>query len=115
MGTDRSLKSVLLLIVIGLMFFFVIKFTTAVTAIIAVVMGTTAVTILACVWLGTSYCLKTFGYKSNRSQQIYRQVDVDLKQIVTDLQEIHSQLEEVEPHLRNLEYLKYARQNSKSQ
>ena len=94
----------LLLIFLVLVFFLIFKFTAAFIAIVAIVMGTTTITTLACVWLGTSYCLKTFGYKPNRGQQIYRQVDLDLKQIVGDLQEIRSQL-------RNLEYLRYARQN----
>ena len=104
----------LLLIFVGLVFFFVIKFTAAVTAIVAVVMGTTTVTILACVWVSTSYYLKKSGYKPKTAQQTYRQVDSDLKQVVADLQEIHSQLEEAEPHLRNMEFLKYTRQNRKA-
>jgi hypothetical protein len=107
--------SVLLLIFLLLIFFFIFKFTAAFIAIVAIVAGTTTITILACVWLGTSYYLRMFGYKPNGGQQIYRQVDVDLKQIVGDLQEIHSQLEEAEPHLRNLEYLKYARQNPETE
>ena len=107
--------SVLLLIFIGLMFFFVIKFTAAVTAIIAVVMGTTTVTILACVWVSTSYYLKKSGYKPKTAQETYRQVDSDLKQMVGDLQEIRSELGEAESHLRNMEFLKYARQNSKTE
>ena len=110
MATDRD-KSVLIPIVIGLVFLFVIKFTTAVTAIIAVVMGTTTVTILACVWVATSYYLKKSGYEPKTAQETYRQVDTDLKQIVGDLQEIRSELEEAESHLRNMEFLKYARQN----
>lgn len=101
----------LLLIFVGLVFFFVIKFTAAVTAIVAVIMGTTTVTILACVWVATSYYLKKSGYESKTAQQTYSQVDLDLKQMVGDLQEIHSQLEEAEPHLRNMEFLKYTRQN----
>ena len=101
----------LLLIFIGLLFFFIIKFTAAVTAIVAVVMGTTTVTILACVWVSTSYYLKKSGYSPKTAQETYRQVDSDLKQMVGNLQEIHSQLEEAEPHLRNMEFLKYARQN----
>ena len=101
----------LLLIFVGLVFFFVIKFTAAVTAIVAVIMGTTTVTILACVWVATAYYLKKSGYESKTAQQTYRQVDSDLKQMVGDLQEIHSQLEEAEPHLRNMEFLKYTRQN----
>lgn len=114
MGTDRDMPSVLLLIFLGLAFFFVIKFTTAVTTIVAVVMGTTTITILACVWVPTSYYLKKSRYAPKTAQETYRQVDSDLKQMVGELQEIRSQLEDAEPHLRNMEYLKYARQNSKS-
>ena len=105
----------LLLIFVGLVFFFVIKFTAAVTAIVAVVMGTTTVTILACVWVSTAYYLKKSGYAPKTAQLTYRQVDSDLKQMVGDLQEIHSQLEEAEPHLRNMEFLKYARQNRETE
>ncbi len=97
----------LLIIFLAIGFFFLFKF----TAIIAVIAGTTVITTLLCVWLGTSYSLKASGYKPNRGEQTYRQVDAGLKQIVGDLQEIRSQLEDVEPHLRNLEFLKYARQN----
>lgn len=106
---------VLLLIFLVLVCFFIFKFTAAFIAIVAIVAGTTTITTLACVWLGTSYCLKTFGYKPNGGQQIYRQVDLDLKQIVGDLQDIRSQLEEAELHLQNLEYLKYARQNRETE
>ena len=106
--------SVLLLIFIGLVFFFVIKFTAAVTAIIAVVAGTTTITILACVWVATSYYLKKSGYDPKTAQETYNQVDSDLKQMVGDLQEIRSQLEMAESHLQNMEFLKYARQNHKS-
>ena len=103
--------SVLLLIFLVLVFFFIFKFTAAFIAIVAIVAGTTTITTLACVWLGTLYYLKMSGYKPNSGQQRYRQVDADLKQIVGDLQGIHAQLEAAEPHLRNLEYLRYARQN----
>ena len=106
---------VLLLIFLGLVFFFVFKFTAAFIAIVAIVAGTTTITILACVWLGTSYYLRMFGYKPNRGQQSYRQVDADLEQIVEGLQDLHSQLEEAEPHLRNMEFLKYARQNRETE
>ena len=107
--------SVLLLIFIGLVFFFVIKFTAAATAIVAIVMGTTTVTILACVWVSTSYYLKKSGYAPKTAQQTYRQVDSDLKQMVGDLQEIRSELEAAESHLRNMEFLKYARQNHETE
>ena len=83
----------------------------ALLIIFLVIAGTTTITTLVCVWQGTSYSLKASGYKPNKGEQAYRQVDAGLKQIVGDLQEIHSQLEEAELHLQDLEYLKYARQN----
>ena len=101
----------LLLIFLGLVFFFVIKFTAAVTAIVAIVAGTTTITTLVCVWLGTSYYLRSSGYKPNKAQQTYRQMDSDLNQMVGDLREIRFELEEAEPYLRDVEFLRYARQN----
>ena len=103
--------SALLIIFLVIGFFFLFKFTAAFAAIVAIVAGTTTITTLMCVWQGTSYSLKASGYKPNRGEQAYRQVDAGLKQIVGDLQEIRSQLEAAELHLQNLEYLKYARQN----
>lgn len=104
----------LLLIFIGLVFFFVIKFTIALTAVVAIIVGTTTITTLVCVWLGTSYYLRASGYKSDKAEKTYYQVDSDLKQIVGDLQEIRFELEEAEPYLRDVEFLRYARQNSKA-
>jgi hypothetical protein len=101
----------LLLVFLGAVFFFVVKFATVVTTMVAIVVGVTTVAILACVWVGTSYYLKELGYEPKTAQRIHRQVDTDLKQIIGDLQEIRSQLVETEPHLRNVEFLKYARQN----
>ena len=103
--------SVLLLIVIGLAFFFLIKFTAAFTAVIAVVAGTATFSILACVWIATSYYLKKSGYEPKTAQQTYQQVNSDLNQMVGDLQEIRSQLEAAEAHLQDMEFLNYARQN----
>ena len=100
-----------LIIILVIVFFFLFKFTAAFTAIVAIIAGTTTITTLVCVWQGTAYSLKASGYKPNRGEQAYRQVDAGLKQIVGDLQEIRSQLEGTELHLQNLEYLKYARQN----
>ena len=94
------------------MFFFVIKFATLITTIVAIVVGVTTITTLASVWVGTSYHLKASGYEPKTPQKTYQQVDSDLKHIVGDLQEIHSELEKAESHLRNMEFLKYARQNS---
>lgn len=103
----------LLLIFIGLVFLFVIKFTVAVTAVVAIIMGTTTITVLVCVWLGTSYYLRASGYDPDKAEKTYHQVDSDLKKIVGDLQEIRFELEEVEPYLRDVEFLRYARQHRK--
>ena len=105
--------SALLLVFLLLVFFFIFKFTAAVVAIVAIVMGTTTITILACVWLGTSYYLRTSGYDPNSTEQTYHRVDSDLNQIVGNLQEMRFELEEVEPYLRDVEFLRYARQNRK--
>ena len=106
---------VLLLIFLVLAFFFIFKLTAALTAIVVIIVGTTTITTLACVWLGTSYYLRTSGYDPNSAEQTYRRVDSDLNQIVGDLQEMRFELEEVEPYLRNVEFLRYARQNRKSE
>lgn len=106
----------LLLIFLALVFFLIVKLTTAIiVTVIAIVIGTTTVTIIACVWLGTSYYLKKSGYAEDAAQQTYRQVDSDLNQIVRDLQEIRLQLDNVAPYLRDMEFLKYARQNRESE
>ena len=107
--------SALLLIFLILVFFFVFKFTAALVAIMAIIMGTTSITVLVCVWLGTSYYLRTSGYDPNSAEQTYRRVDSDLKQMAGDLQELRFELGEVEPYLRNIEFLKYARQNRKTE
>ncbi|MDE0427818.1 MAG: hypothetical protein OXN25_23420 [Candidatus Poribacteria bacterium] len=112
-GTDMGM--LLLLIFIGLVFFFVIKFTVAVTAVVAIIVGTTTVTTLICVWFGTSYYLRVSGYKPDKAEKTYQKVDSDLEQIVGDLQEIRFELEEVEPYLRDVEFLRYARQNPKAE
>ena len=105
----------LLLIFLALVFFLIVKFTTAIiVSVVAIVIGTTTVTIIACVWLGTSYYLKKLGYTEDTAQQTYHQVDSDLNQIVRDLQEIRLQLDNVAPYLRDMEFLRYARQNRES-
>lgn len=107
--------SLLLLILLALVFFLIVKFTAAVTAILAIVVGTTTITILTCVWVGTSYHLRASGYKPNKAREIYSQVDSDLKQIAGDLQEIRFELGETESYLRDVEFLRYARQNPKAE
>ncbi len=103
----------LLLIFLGLVFFLIIKFAVAFAVIVAIVAGTTTITTLACVWLATWYYLRASGYKSNIAEETYRHVDSDLQQIVGGLREIRSELEDMEPYLRDVEFLKYARQNRK--
>lgn len=106
----------LLLIFLALAFFLIVKFTTAIiVSVVAIVIGTTTVTIIAYVWLGTSYYLKKLGYAEDTAQQTYHQVDSDLNQIVRDLQEIRLQLDDVAPYLRDMEFLRYARQNRESE
>ena len=107
--------SLLLLIFLGTVFFLIFKFTVAFIAIMVIIAGTTTITILACVWLGTSYYLRTSGYDPNSAEQTYRRVDSDLKQIVGDLREMRFELEEVEPYLQDVEFLRSARQNRESE
>lgn len=104
-----------LLIVLALIFFLIFKFAVAFTAVVAIVSGSATITILACVWLGTSYHLKTSGYKQDKSQGTYHQVDSDLNELVGNLRETRLALEDVEPYLRDIEFLKYARQNPKTE
>lgn len=61
------------------------------------------------------YRLKKSDHQSRKSNQGYRQVESDLKQISEDLAEIRLQLDDVAPYLRDMEFLKYARQNRKSE
>ena len=107
--------TLLLLIFLGLVFFFIIKFTAAVAAIIAIIAGTTTITVLICVWLGTSYYLKASGHKPYNAQATYRQLDTRLKQIAGDLREIRFELEEAESYLRDVEFLRYAREGRKTE
>ena len=107
--------SALLLIFLLLVFFFIFKFTAALVAIV-----------------GNSYWDNNNHYtrmrlagnivlpKEHRDMiqtvpnRLTIEVDSDLKQIVGDLQEMRFELEEVEPYLRDVEFLKYARQNRKT-
>ncbi len=107
--------ALLLLIVLGVLFFLIVKFTVAIATIVAIVMGTTTITALVCVWLGTSYFLKRSGYDPGKAQETYHRVNSDLKQISEELQEVRFELEEVEPYLRDLEFLRYTRQNPKAE
>ena len=61
------------------------------------------------------YRLKKSDHQSRKSNQGYRQVESDLKQISEGLAEIRLQLDDVAPYLRDMEFLKYVRQNRKSE
>ena len=102
----------LLLTLFGVMLFLTLKYVAAMSTITAVVISGIAVIVFVGIWQGALYLLKKSGHYISNSEQTYRQVESNLKQMVGDLQEIRAQLEEVEPHLRNLEFLKYAPQNT---
>ena len=48
------------------------------------------------------------------SQVAYQQIQTDLNQVAADLTDIRLQLDDVGPHLKEMEFLKYARQNDKA-
>ena len=104
--------SFLLLTLLGVMLFLIIKYFAVMSTIAAIAISGIAVVVFVGIWQGTLYLLKKSGHYISNSQQTYKQVESNLKQMVGDLQEIRSQLMEVEPHLQNLEFLKYAPQNS---
>ena len=106
---------ILILILLGVIFFFILKNIVVIATITAIITSGVAVIALVSTWLGTSYGLKKAGYHPHAANHAYSQVDSDLKQIVADLQETRSLLEDAEPHLRNLEFLKYARQNRETE
>ena len=104
----------LLLLLIGGGLFLIIKYTgVIVTAAAIIISGITVIT-LACVWMGTSYCLQKLGYRRHNAKQACQQVESGLNQITGDLAEIRSQLNDVAPYLRDMEFLRYARQNRKA-
>ena len=72
-------------------------------------------TILIAVKLITTQLLKKRGYRPNMSQVAYQQVQTDLNQVAADLTDIRLQLDDVEPSLRQMEFLKYARQDDKAE
>ena len=96
----------LILTLLGVMLFLTLKYVAVMSTITTVVISGIAVVVFLGIWQGASYFLR------QSSKQTYRQVESNLKQMGADLQEIRSQLEEVEPHLRDLEFLKYAPQNT---
>ena len=96
----------LILTLLGVLLFLIFKYVAVLSTITAVLISGIAVAVLVGIWQGTSY------FSRQSSNQTYEQVESNLKQIGVDLQEIRSQLADVEPHLRDLEYLKYAPQNT---
>ena len=76
-------------------------------------MVTITITILVTVRIGTTRALKKHGYHPNNSQIKYKQIEDDLYKINEDLGEIRFQLYEIEPHLKDMEFLKYAKGNDK--
>ena len=96
----------LILTLLGVMLFLALKNVAIMSTIMAVVISGIAVIVFVGISQGISY------FSRQSSKQTYKQVESNLKQMVGDLQEIRSQLEEVEPHLQDLEFLKYAPQNT---
>ncbi len=103
----------LLLLLIGVAIFLVIKYIAVITAVTAIVVSGITVIALVSTWLGTSVALQKSGYHPRNAKQAYHQVESDLNQIVGDLTEIRLQLDDVAPYLRDMEFLRYARQNRK--
>ena len=73
------------------------------------------ITILVAVKLITTQLLKKRGYRPNMSKVAIQQVQTDLNQVAADLTDIRLQLDDVEPSLRQMEFLKYARQDDKAE
>ena len=105
----------LLLLLIGVAIFLVIKYIAVITAVTAIVVSGITVIALVSTWLGTSYSLHASDYQRHNPKQAYQQVESGLNQITADLTEIRLQLNEVAPYLRDMEFLRYARQNRKSE
>ena len=103
----------LLLLLIGVALFFIIKYIAVITTIAAIIISGITVIALISTWLGTSYCLQKSGYHPRNAKQAYHQVESDLNQISGDLKEMRLQLDSVAPYLRDMEFLRYARQNHK--
>lgn len=105
----------LLLLLIGVGLFFIIKYIAVIATVTAIVISGITVITLASVWMGTSYCLQKSDYRPRNAKQAYQQVETGLNQITGDLAEIRLQLDDVAPYLRDMEFLRYARQNRKSE
>ncbi|MDE0185550.1 MAG: hypothetical protein OXP71_08840 [Candidatus Poribacteria bacterium] len=105
----------LLLLFLGLTFFFVIKFSVIITAVAAIILGSITVTVLAIVWLATSRSLNRTGKYRYTGQMTYQQIQSDLSQISEDLNGIRWQLQDIAPQLHDMEFLKYARREDTDQ
>lgn len=91
------------------------KFVLFVATLTIIVAVSVTFTVLIAVKLITTQLLRKRGYSSNRAKMTYQQVQTDLKQVSDDLTDIRLQLDDVEPHLKEMEFLKYARQNDKAE
>lgn len=91
------------------------KFLFFAATLILVITVSLTITILVAVKLITSQLLKKRGYRSNMSQVAYQQIQTDLNKVSADLTDIRLQLDDVEPRLREMEFLKYARQSDKAE
>ncbi len=91
------------------------KFLFFAATLILIITVSLTITILVAVKLITSQLLKKRGYRSNMSQVAYQQIQTDLNKVAADLTDIRLQLDDVEPRLREMEFLKYARQSDKAE
>ncbi|RKU18383.1 hypothetical protein C6501_02855 [Candidatus Poribacteria bacterium] len=91
------------------------KFVLFVATLTVIVAVSVTFTVLIAVKLITTQLLRKRGYSSNRAKMAYQQVQTDLKQVSDDLTDIRLQLDDVEPHLKEMEFLKYARQDDKAE
>lgn len=91
------------------------KFVLFVATLTVIVAVSVTFTVLIAVKLITTQLLRKRGYSSSRAKMAYQQVQTDLKQVSDDLTDIRLQLDDVEPHLKEMEFLKYARQNDKAE
>lgn len=105
----------LLLLLIGIGLFFIVKYIAVIATVTAIIISGITVITLASVWMGTSYCLQKIGYHSRETKQTYHQVESDLNQIAGDLTELRLQLDDIAPYLRDMEFLRYARQHRKTE
>ena len=105
---------VLCLLIPGLILFFVITHAVVLTTFTTIIIGVVAVIMLVSTCLGILYFFKKSDYRPSKATQSYLQIESDLKQIAADLTEIRLQLDNVAPYLREMEFLRYARQNRES-